>query len=102
MTRGFRLTVAAPTVTRLVAGRTERGYVSREVDGNDRKRNVLPVTGAGRRAIAQASTASQAALDRILSGLTACDRAAVDRGLRLLRGALLERWRLTHPGPAGE
>jgi len=96
----YRLTVQAPTVTRLVAGLTERGYVSREVDDSDRRRNVLRVTGAGRRAIAQASTASQAALDRILAPLPARERAAVDRGLQLLGGAMLEYWRLTHPGTA--
>jgi DNA-binding MarR family transcriptional regulator len=96
----YRLTVQAPTVTRLVAGLTERGYVSREVDDSDRRRNVLRVTGAGRRAIAQASTASQAALDRILAPLPARERAAVDRGLQLLGGAMLEYRRLTHPGTA--
>ena len=94
----YRLTVQAPTVTRLVAGLAERGYVSREVDGSDRRRNVLRVTGAGRRAVAQASTASQAALDRILAPLPGRDRAAVDRALQLLGGAMLEYWRLTHPG----
>ena len=97
----YRLTVQAPTVTRLVAGLAERGYVSREVDGNDRRRNVLRVTGAGRRAIAQASAASQAALDRILAPLAARDRAAVERGLQLLGGAMLEYWQMTHPGASG-
>jgi DNA-binding MarR family transcriptional regulator len=97
----YRLTVQAPTVTRLVAGLAERGYVSSEVDGNDRRRNVLRVTGAGRRAIAQASAASQAALDRILAPLAARDRAAVERGLQLLGGAMLEYWQMTHPGTPG-
>jgi DNA-binding MarR family transcriptional regulator len=94
----YRLTVQAPTVTRLVAGLTERGYVSREVDGSDRRRNVLRVTGAGRRAMTQAGAASQAAMDRILAPLPARDRAAVDRGLELLGGAMLGYWRMTHPG----
>jgi DNA-binding MarR family transcriptional regulator len=98
----YRLTVQAPTVTRLVDGLTERGYVSREVDGSDRRRSVLRVTNAGRRAIAQASTASQAALDRILAPLPARDRAAVDRGIRVLGGAMLEYWRLTHPRTSDE
>lgn len=93
----YRLTVQAPTVTRLVAGLTERGYVSREVDRSDKRRSVLRLTGSGRRAIAQASTASQAALDRILAPLPARDRAAVERGLQLLGGAMLEYWRITHP-----
>jgi len=98
----YRLTVQAPTVTRLVAGLTERGYVSREVDEGDRRRNVLRVTSAGRRAIAQASNASQDALDRILAPLPSKDRDAVDRGLRLLGGAMLDYWRVTHPGaPSG-
>lgn len=94
----YRLTVQAPTVTRLVAGLTERGYVSREVDRNDRRRNVLGVTSAGRRAIAQASAASQAAMDRILAQLPSRDRAAVERGLQLLGSAMLDYWHLTHPG----
>jgi DNA-binding MarR family transcriptional regulator len=98
----YRLTVQAPTVTRLVAGLTERGYVSSEVDGSDRRRSVLRVTGAGRRVIAQAGTASQAALDRILAPLPARDRAAVDRGLQLLGGAMLDYWRLTHPATPDE
>jgi DNA-binding MarR family transcriptional regulator len=98
----YRLTVQAPTVTRLVAGLSELGYVSREVDGSDRRRSVLRVTRAGRRAIAQASTASQAALDRILAPLAPRDRAAVDRGIRVLGGAMLEYWRLTHPGTSDE
>jgi DNA-binding MarR family transcriptional regulator len=98
----YRLTVQAPTVTRLVAGLSELGYVSSEVDGSDRRRNVLRVTGAGRRAIAHASSANQAALDRVLAGLAPRDRAAVDRGLRLLGGAMLDYWRLTHPGTSDE
>ena len=98
----YRLTVQAPTVTRLVAGLAELGYVSREVDGSDRRRSVLRVTRAGRRAIAQASTASQAALDRTLASLAPRDRAVVDRGLQLLGGAMLEYWRLTHPGTSDE
>jgi DNA-binding MarR family transcriptional regulator len=98
----YRLTVQAPTVTRLVAGLIERGYVSSEVDGSDRRRSVLRVTGAGRRVIAQAGTASQAALDRILAPLPARDRAAVDRGLQLLGGAMLDYWRLTHPATPDE
>ncbi len=98
----YRLTVQAPTVTRLVAGLTERGYVSSEVDGSDRRRSVLRVTGAGRRAIAQAATASQAALDRTLAPLPARDRAAVDRGLQLLGGAMLDYWLLTHPATLEE
>jgi DNA-binding MarR family transcriptional regulator len=97
----YRLTVQAPTVSRLVAALTERGYISSEVDGRDRRRNVLRVTDAGRRAITQASTASQAAMDRILAPLPARDRAAVDRGLKLLGGAMLEYWRQTHPGASG-
>jgi hypothetical protein len=48
--------------------------------------------------ITQAGAASQAALDRILAPLPARDRAAVDHGLELLGGAMLEYWRLTHPG----
>jgi DNA-binding MarR family transcriptional regulator len=94
----YRLTVQAPTVTRLVAGLAERGYVSREVDGSDRRRTVLRVTGAGRRAMRQAGAASQAAMDRILAPLPARDRAVVDRGLELLGGAMLGYWRMTHPG----
>lgn len=97
----YRLTVQAPTVTRLVAGLSERGYVSREVDESDRRRNLLHVTAAGRRAIAQASSASQAAMDRILAPLPARDRVAVDRGLQLLGEAMLEYWRFTHPGTPG-
>ena len=98
----YRLTVQAPTITRLVAGLTERGYVTSEVDGSDRRRSVLRVTGAGRRAIGQAGTASQAALDRILAPLPARDRAAVERGLQLLGGAMLDYWRLTHPAAPEE
>jgi DNA-binding MarR family transcriptional regulator len=94
----YRLTVQAPTVTRLVAGLTERGYVTSEVDGSDRRRNVLRVSGAGRRAMAKAGNASQATMDRILAGLPARDRATVERGLQLLGGAMLDYWRVTHPG----
>ena len=96
----YRLSVQAPTVTRLVAGLTERGFVSRQVDGTDRRRNVLRVTSSGRRALKKASAASQDALDRILVPLSARDRAAVDRGLQLLGGAMLEYWRVTHPRAA--
>jgi DNA-binding MarR family transcriptional regulator len=98
----YRLSVQAPTVTRLVAGLAERGFISRRVDGSDRRRNVLRVTSAGRRAIREASAASQEALDRILAPLSSSDRAAVDRGLRVLGDAMLEYWRLTHPGAAPE
>jgi hypothetical protein len=37
-------------------------------------------------------------MERILAPLPARERAAVDRGLELLGGAMLDYWRVTHPG----
>jgi DNA-binding MarR family transcriptional regulator len=96
----YRLSVQAPTVTRLVAGLTEHGYVTSEVDEGDRRRSVLRLTGPGRRAIRHASAASQHALDRILAPIPVRDRDAVTRGLQLLGGAMMDYWRVTHPEAA--
>jgi DNA-binding MarR family transcriptional regulator len=81
-----RLAVAKPTVTAVVDGLVERGYVSREAVEGDRRSLRLTVTKAGRQALADAEAAMADALDQVLD--VADDRDAVLRGLADLDAAM--------------
>lgn len=81
-----RLAVAKPTVTAVVDGLVDRGFVSREAVEGDRRSLRLTVTKAGRHALADAEAAMASALDQVLD--VADDRDAVLRGLADLDAAM--------------
>lgn len=61
-----RLALAKPTVTAVVDGLVERGYVAREAVSGDRRSQRLVVTRTGRKALASAEDAMAAALGSVL------------------------------------
>jgi long-chain acyl-CoA synthetase len=81
-----RLAVAKPTVTALVDGLVERGYVCRAQEPDDRRATHITLTPAGRRALKAAEVAMSERLENVL-GHTG-DRQAVLDALADLGAAL--------------
>jgi DNA-binding MarR family transcriptional regulator len=84
-----RLAVAKPTVTAVVDGLVERGYLAREAIAGDRRAIRLLVTDDGRAAVAAAEDAMADSLQGLFDGVT--DRDALLRGLAELHEAWVER-----------
>jgi DNA-binding MarR family transcriptional regulator len=74
-----RLAVARPTVTAVVDGLVERGYLRREAVPGDRRSASIVVTKEGRARLAQAEDALSARLEHLLAAVS--DREAFVRGL---------------------
>jgi long-chain acyl-CoA synthetase len=73
------LAVSRPSVTGLVDGLVARGLVERQVDDTDRRRVRHTLTTEGRRTLAEAEAAVDAAFEAVLAPLAAIDRArAID------------------------
>jgi long-chain acyl-CoA synthetase len=85
-----RLAVAKPTVTAVVDGLVERGYLKRTADAGDRRATRITLTSAGRRALWDAEAAMEQRLDDVLA--RADDPAAVGAALADL-GLALDRTR---------
>jgi DNA-binding MarR family transcriptional regulator len=83
-----RLAVAKPTVTALVDGLVERGYVSRSQSPDDRRATQIALTPAGRRALKAAETDMADRLEGLLE--RTADRRAVLDALAAMQGALEE------------
>jgi len=81
-----RLAVARPTITAVVDGLVERGFVTREAVAGDRRSQRLVVTAAGRGALAQAEASMAAAIREVLDDTR--DPDAVVRALLDLDDAL--------------
>ena len=62
-----RLAVAKPTVTAVVDGLVERGYLSRSADADDRRATRITLTPAGRRALWDAEAAMEQRLEDVLA-----------------------------------
>ena len=78
-----RLAVAKPTITAVVDGLVERGYVKRSADCDDRRATKITLTAAGRRALYGAEHAMHARLHDVLAHAddpTAIERALEDLG----------------------
>ncbi len=83
-----KLTIAKPTVTALVDGLVERGYVSRSQSADDKRATEIALTPAGRKALKHAEAEMAERLDGLLARTT--DRGAVLDALAELQGALEE------------
>jgi long-chain acyl-CoA synthetase len=81
-----KLAVARPTVTALVDGLVERGYVSRAQEADDRRATHIALTPAGRRALKTAEAAMAARVENLL-GHTQDPRAVLD-AVAALHGAM--------------
>ena len=78
-----RLAVAKPTITAVVDGLVERGYVKRSADCDDRRATKITLTAPGRRALYGAEHAMHARLHDVLAHAddpTAIERALEDLG----------------------
>jgi long-chain acyl-CoA synthetase len=85
-----RLAVAKPTITAVVDGLVERGYLKRTADCDDRRATKITVTAAGRKALHDAEHAMHTRLYEVLA--LADDPAAIERALEDL-GAAVDRAR---------
>ena len=81
-----RLAVAKPTVTAVVDGLVERGYLKRAADSDDRRATKITLTAAGRRALYDAEHAMHTRLHDVLA--YADDPEAVERALNDLADAI--------------
>jgi len=62
-----RLAVAKPTITAVVDGLVERGYLARSADAGDKRATRITLTPAGRRALREAETAMAERLHEVLA-----------------------------------
>jgi DNA-binding MarR family transcriptional regulator len=85
------LLLDAPRVSRIVDGFVVGGYVSREVDPNDRRRSRLRLTPKGVERLTQGRKELANAMDRLLGSLTEEERAGLERALPGMRRTLTDR-----------
>jgi len=81
-----RLALSKPTVTAVVEGLVERGFLARSVVSGDRRAVQLSLTDAGRAALASTDAAMEACLTGVLARCG--DPALAEAGLLQLAGAL--------------
>lgn len=72
---GRRLGVDRTTMVSLIDDLESRGLVARKPDANDRRRNLIELTGEGRKALRRGKRASDAAEADLLAGLDEDDAA---------------------------
>jgi len=78
------LRVAGPSATRLIAGLVKDGMLARVPDPADRRRVLLSVTAAGKRACQASLRERQAAFARVIAPLSAAERAQLARILSII------------------
>ncbi len=88
------LAVSRPSVTALVDGLVERGWVTREHCSTDRRRVLHHLTDDGRAVLGDAGSMLAGVLDGLLGHLDADERRRAEDGLDLLTVAL-QRHRAT-------
>ena len=76
-----RLGLEKSTVSRLVGGMEQRGWVSRQRDPANRRYFRLTLTEQGRGAAERVGQDLQSHHERVLAGLTAAERTALQAGL---------------------
>ena len=81
-----RLAVAKPTVTAVVDGLVDRGYLRREAVPGDRRSASIVVTPDGRKRLATAEDAMSERLERLLGAVS--DGEAFVRGLAEMDAAM--------------
>lgn len=90
------LDVSRPSVTALVDGLVERGWVERRESPEDRRRVLHQITDDGRSAL-DASTKSLATeLDDLLGFLDGDERRRAAEGLDLVADAMQRHWKTRH------
>jgi DNA-binding MarR family transcriptional regulator len=82
--------IQRPTATRVLARLEEQGLISRTADVWDRRSSLVAVTDAGRDLLAELRTRKTAFLAARIEGLSAGDRATLERAAEILEG-MIER-----------
>jgi len=80
------LAVAKPTITAVVDGLVDRGYLKRTADCDDRRAIKITLTASGRKALYEAEHAMHARLYEVLAH--ADDPAAIEKALEDLAAAV--------------
>jgi DNA-binding MarR family transcriptional regulator len=83
--------VAAPTMTRLVAGLERDGLVTRTTDATDRRSQQIAATDRGRDILLAGRARRVAALAALLAELDGTDRQTLTRAADLIEDRLLPR-----------
>jgi DNA-binding MarR family transcriptional regulator len=81
--------VSAPTMTRLVAGLEADGLVTRTSDPGDRRSQRIAATERGREILVAGRARRVAALEALLVGVAAEDRAALSGAVAIIEQRLL-------------
>jgi DNA-binding MarR family transcriptional regulator len=82
------LAVSRPSLTSLVDGLVEQGWVERKEHPTDRRSVLHHLTGPGRARLAQATELLSDGLDAVLDHLDVDERARAEDGLALLQTAM--------------
>ena len=82
------LAVSRPSVTALVDGLVDQGWVERKESPTDRRSVLHHLTDAGRQRLAEATALLAEGLDGVLDHLDAAERATAEEGLALLQVAM--------------
>jgi len=80
------LALSLPATSRLVEGLVRRSLVDRRIPSGNRRLVALSVNAHGRRIICAAREATERRLAEVVASLRSDERAAIQRGLRALRG----------------
>lgn len=81
-----RLSSTVSSVSRLIDGLVERGFITRETAEDDRRRIILNLTPAGEAVLAEVRQAALVFLSERLAALPAADQDTLSRAMELLRG----------------
>jgi long-chain acyl-CoA synthetase len=76
-----RLDVTRPSLTALVDGLVQRGFVTRTTDPDDRRRVTHEISGSGRDIVAAADEAIRSRLEQLATHLTPKQRSVANDGL---------------------
>ncbi len=90
------LDVSRPSVTALVDGLVERGWVERRESPEDRRRVLHQITDDGRAALEASTGCLATALDDLLDLLDGDERRRATEGLDLVAEALQRHWKAEH------
>ena len=85
---GGQLGLDAGYLSRIIRGFANAGLVARKSSPHDRRRTLLSLTAAGRRAFAGLDRSSRTQAESLLGALSAADRERLSGGMLAVRGVL--------------